>query len=71
MSGVEYQDDCEKCGGKGTRVVYEEWKPYILHDSDCMACGWRVRNIQGQISEEELEEERERSGYDPETTIFR
>ena len=45
MSGESYNDDCPRCGGKGTLNGYRDWKPYDQISATCISCGFRINTV--------------------------
>ena len=62
MSGVSYDKECPNCGG--TLDCYSDYKPFDHGSGQCLDCGFYYFTKTGQLTLEELNNEREERNED-------
>lgn len=60
MSGTSSEGVCPECSGE--TKVYVDWKPYDIAESICLTCGWYCYPTIGQLTLEEVNEDRKNQG---------
>jgi len=63
MSGCSSSEKCPKCGSEMS--TYSDYKPHDYVSGDCLECGFYYRTEDGQLTLDEVNEEREVQDLEP------